>query len=651
MTMKNRYWLLIGITVLVVGVLAGCGANESEVNVPVQPDEQAEQEVIASPTPTQIPTTLVVCVGEAPNTLFPYGDPNPAAQLILQAVYDGPVDHRGYGYQAVLMESLPEIDAGTAVMQAVQVQTGDLVVDNQGNVVRLEYGSFIRPTGCYSGDCAIAFDGNPTEMDQMAAAFVLREGITWSDGTPLTAEDSVFGFNLNADENSPASKYKTARTLSYEALDANTVMWTGVPGFIDPAYQENFWLPAPRHVWEGVPVSELAVSKNAALMPVGYGPYVIAEADLDTYILMRNVNYFRAAEGLPLIDRVEFRVVGKDAQTNLDMLRTGECDLLDSTASAGVGFEEIIGLDEEGQIAASWAEKGGWTLLNFGIVPQSYDDGYSIWAGDRPDLFGDVRTRQAIAYCLDKEALSQAATLRTDPVMDSYLPDGHTLFTDTIRVYPQDVEIAADLLEEAGWALDETTGLRSAAGIEGIPDGTAFSFELLYADYPQNEELIELVGEQLAACGIAAIPLGMAGEALFATGEEAPIFGRNFDMAFYSWQSSEDPPCQLFLSDAIPGGDEGLFPYKWGGWNAAGWANEGYDTACWLAKGSAPGMPSYAANHALAQQILTEELPVIPLFSYQQAALARPDICGFALDATANLLWNIEQIGYGSECP
>jgi ABC-type transport system substrate-binding protein len=155
---------------------------------------------------------------------------------------------------------------------------------------------------------------------------------------------------------------------------------------------------------------------------------MISEANLDSFTFVRNPNYFQAMAGLPVMDRVEFRVVGQDYATNLEMLQTGECDLLDTAASAGISAKEIIQLSDEGRVAASWADQGGWTLLNFGIVPQSYDDGYSSWASDRPDYFGDVRTRQAIAYCLDKEVLSKTATQRVLPVMDSYLPDGHTLF-------------------------------------------------------------------------------------------------------------------------------------------------------------------------------------------------------------------------------
>jgi len=484
----------------------------------------------------------------------------------------------------------------------------------------------------------------------MTAIFSLRPGIAWSDGAPLTVADSIFGFSLNADPATPASRYKLDRTLSYEAVDESTIQWTGIPGFIDPDYQENFWQPVPQHLWGEVPAADLAGSERAALMPVGYGPFVLVDASGDTFTLARNPNYFRAGEGFPRVDQLVFRVVGQDSEANLDMLRTAECDLLDTSASAAIPADEAVALAESGELIASWANHNGWTLLNFGVVPQSYDGDYSMWAGDRPDFFGDARVRQAIAYCLDREAIVAEASYGVAPVMDSFVQPDHALFNPDVAVYRQDLETASDLLDEVGWVLN-ADGQRVASEIEGINNGTPFSFELLYPGYAENARVIEIVSDQLAACGIEAIPVAMTDEELFATGEDAPIFGRNFDMAYFAWQSAEQPPCQLFVGEAIPGADEDRFPYKWGGWNPTGWQNEAYDAACLAARGGAPGIGDYAANHALAQQILSEELPVIPMYSYQHAALARPEVCGLQLDPTAGLLWNIEEIGIGEACP
>ena len=107
--MKIRQLIILMITVTVLASLtAACSpANEPAANltdVPLQDDPAAP-----APTPTTVPTSLVVCLGEAPNTLYPYGSPNSAAQLILQAVYDQPVEQRGYAFQPVILDGLPDL--------------------------------------------------------------------------------------------------------------------------------------------------------------------------------------------------------------------------------------------------------------------------------------------------------------------------------------------------------------------------------------------------------------------------------------------------------------------------------------------------------------------------------------------------------------
>ena len=44
-------------------------------------------------------------------------------------------------------------------------------------------------------------------------------------------------------------------------------------------------------------------------------------------------------------------------------------------------------------------------MLAIGITPSSYDDNYYPYGVDRPDIFGDVRTRQALAYCIDTQTI------------------------------------------------------------------------------------------------------------------------------------------------------------------------------------------------------------------------------------------------------
>lgn len=602
------------------------------------------------PTPTQITNPLVICLGEEPNTLYPYGNPNQAARLILQTIYDGPIDHQDYSYQPVIFNEPTSLANGNALIQQVEVTLGQTVLDNEGEVSALDFGTFVRPTGCFNYDCATAFDGSQLIMDQMVVLFNLRSDITWADGTPVTANDSAYGFSLDSSAPAPTSISLLDHTLSYKAVNEFQALWTGIPGFIDHTYQNNFWLPAPQHLWGTLSPEQLLTSTTSAQTPIGYGPFSIASWEGNQITLLKNPNYFRANEGLPLVDSLIFKAVEKDGKGNLQLLLSGECDIIDHSATNGLNREDVLTHQSEGNLIATWTNGDAWELINFGIQPQSYDDGYSMWASDRANFFGDPRTRQAIAMCIDRQKIVDEITHGLSTVMNTYIPPDHGLSSPNAVSYPFDPVAAAALFDEVGWLLG-FDGIRTATGIPDVAfEGTKFSINYFYLDHPFSEAIAQIIKEGLTQCGIEVRLNPMAAEELYATGSDAKVFGRQFDLAQFSWQTAEEPPCNLFLSEAIPGEDIDLFPYKWGGWNLTGWTNDTYTDACKATQGTAPGLEGYVQNHHLAQDIFANELPAIPLFTHQEILLARPDICGLDFDPTAGFIWNAENLGYSNLC-
>ena len=195
------------------------------------PGETAQPGDPTLPPPTDQPErTLVICLAQEPETLYPYGGSSPAQQVILEALYDGPIDSRSYSYQPVILEKLPSLADGDATLVAVDVVAGDKVVGDDGEVYELAAGVKVRPAGCNAPDCAIEWDGTSAlQMDQLSANFKLLPGLTWSDGTPLTAKDSVYAFGLVMDPDTTTVKYVGDRTASYEAADDVTIVWTGLP--------------------------------------------------------------------------------------------------------------------------------------------------------------------------------------------------------------------------------------------------------------------------------------------------------------------------------------------------------------------------------------------------------------------------------------
>ena len=162
-----------------------------------------------------------------------------------------------YGYEPIILEKIPSLEDGDAQVSPVTVSAGTEVVDTSGNVVLL-HRDRVRPSGCRSDDCAITYDGSSTiQMDQLVVTFTMLEGLMWSDGAPLTASDSIYSFALASDDATPGSKFLIDRTQIYEAADDQTIQWWGKPGFIDPDYYTNFWMPLPEHAWGEFPPEEL----------------------------------------------------------------------------------------------------------------------------------------------------------------------------------------------------------------------------------------------------------------------------------------------------------------------------------------------------------------------------------------------------------
>jgi len=642
---------LLGAAVL-VSLLAAC-SGPAVTPTPTPPLSQGEIATLpaATPSPTPIPErSLVVCLGYEPLTLYPYGGSSTAMWSVLEAVYDGPVDLRTYVPQPVILERLPDLSAGDAVIQPVEVVQGDEVVDIHGNLMTLIPGIEVYPSGCHDSGCAAAFDGKgPISMDQMAVTFRFRADVTWSDGHPLTAGDSVYSYQLAASPDTPVVKYAVERTASYTAPDESTVRWIGVPGYIDASYQDNLWLPLPEHAWSHLSAADLLQAPEANQKPLGWGPYIIEDWVRGDHITLRkNPAYFRQGEGLPRFDHLIFRFLTDKGEANLEALRVKECDVLDQTTYLDEHIPTLQTLVDQGQIQVQYAAGPEWEHLDFGIRPASYDDGYSVAAGDRPDLFADARTRRAFALCSDRGKIIDRFLGGQSRIPTSYLPPQHPLAFAGAAQYPYDPAAGMQLLEEAGWKDDDQNPAtpRLASSVPNVPDGTPLSVRYWTTQAALRKDTLDILSKSLADCGIQVSPHTYNPGELFAAGPSGPLFGRTFDLVQFTWESSLQPLCYLYTSQRIP--DAGN---HWVGANVTGYSNPEFETACERALTTPPNDPVYQESHNRAQEIFALDLPAVPLYQHVKVAAARPDLCGLALDPTTrSSLWNLETFDYGEGC-
>jgi len=611
-----------------------------------------ELPAIPTATPTPIPSrTLTICLGEEPNTLYPLGGPNAAARSVLEAIYDGPIDVVAYNYQPTILERIPSVDGGDALIEAVAVRPGTIIVDVEGNLVALASGLKVRPAGCRSNDCAITYDGvSPLEMDQMVVDFTMLENLVWSDGEPLTTDDSLFAYNLAKDENTPGSKFLFDRTQVYEATDETHIQWWGVPGFIDPTYYTNFWSPLPRHAWEQFAVSELPRLDIVARTPIGWGPYRLEEwTPGDRLTLTKNIRYFQADDGLPVFDTLVFRIV-PDPNAAMSDLLAGTCDILDPTINLDGQLSLLLQMQSDGQAQALVTPTNTIEWLGLGINPASYDDGYSTTPPlDRPDFFYDKRTRQAIALCLDRQKVVDTVLFGLSEVPNTYISPRHPLYNATVSPYPFDPSQGNRILDQVGWrdTDNDPTTPREAFGVLNVPNLTPLVLNYYTSSATQRRQVSEILAQSLGQCGIGVNVTYLSYIDLYAEGSaNGPLFGRNFDLAeFAIGTTSLEPPCSWYTTAQIPTAFN-----NWVGANVTGYKSPEFDAACTRAQQQAPDDESYRDAYHLTQSIFNSDLPAIPLYLRLKVAAARPDMCSFDLDPTANTLWNIESLDYQDNC-
>jgi peptide/nickel transport system substrate-binding protein len=656
--MTRGKWITVGLVVFALGAILGllfvANSSNSAFGVPTL----APTLVIPTsiPVPTSVPPTayptgqptvvppkeITICQAEEPNTLFIYGRPSRAARNVLEAIYDGPIDTPAYQFQPTILEKLPSLPDGDVALRPVQVKEGDSVID-----VRNEWAVPLEPgvTVVDASGSEVTFESGEVTMTQLVVTFTLRADMTWEDGHPLTADDSVYSFELAGVLGNlpPHAKLLHDRTFSYEAMDARTIVWTSVPGYRDTfyfygspsqnVYVQNFYHPLPRHFLGTVGTDQMLDSEIVRHKPLGWGPFAMQEWVVGDHItLARNERYLRAAEGLPYIDLVTFRFVPDLAQA-LDLYSAGECDVITQDVIEGGDIAPLLEAADAGMVQLISSSSSEWEHLDFGIQPAS-------WVS-RPDYFGDVRVRQAVAQCIDRERIAREASPYGEPAAaHSYVSAEHPLYTkDGLYLWGYDPYAGRILLDEIGWQDGDRDGIREARGVDGVAWGKPFSITLVTTrDDPARQRTAQILTENLADCEIGLeVQYYTSTQELIFEGHDSPVLGRRFDLALYSWNGGLYAPCELYLSSQIPAAQN-----QWTTLNSPGYASADYDEACHAALNALPGTGTHEYYHREAQRVFSEDLPALPLYFVPRMVAVRPGVSGIVPNPSEYMTWNIE---------
>lgn len=272
--------------------------------------------------------------------------------------------------------------------------------------------------------------------DGLTYTFVLRDGLKFSNGIDVTAEDAVFSLQRHLKVGGPlaiAAKVDTIKAQDNKTL-AITLKEQYTPFISELSNFSNGILP---NNFGGV--SEEEFFKK----PIGTGPFVVEKWDpAGDLTFTRNPYYWQ--EGKPYIDKLVYKLIEDDSQA-INQLKAGEVDATDSLALQNAN-EIKQGADTTVVTNGSWVTE----QLFFNTLDKH---------------FSDVHVRRALALAIDREGLTKALTFGYAHTANSLLPTEIPYNSnDTIKALSFDINAAKVELAKSAFPDGFTTKLLVASG-------------------------------------------------------------------------------------------------------------------------------------------------------------------------------------------
>ncbi len=360
------------------------------------------------------------------------------------------------------------LDPGATTFSGVEIMVGHVF----DTLVRQQ------PLGTFHPGLATEWSVN---ADATEYTFKLRDDVTFHDGTPFNAAAVKFTFDRIVD---PALNSQMAFSFIGPYQETEIVDdYTVIVRFASP---NAAFLDGLSHPQLG-PVSPTAVEALGADWGfagiVGTGPFVFESYTPDSEVaLVRNPDYNWGSEavfgrtGPTDIDRLVFKLI-EDPTTRLAALESGEVDMIDAVPALDV---ERIGASEE------------FELLQF---PQA-GHGWSLIINSEKAPTNEVAVRQAMAYAIDYDSMQDIVFEGLGSRACSPLTSIMFAWTDAFcQTYNYDPEKAGQILDEAGWVMNEATGIRER-------DGAPLVVQHFSPERPLGVATGQFIQQDLAAVGI-----------------------------------------------------------------------------------------------------------------------------------------------------
>lgn len=326
----------------------------------------------------------------------------------------------------------------------------------------------------------------------------IRQGITFTDGTPLDAAAVVFNIErLRVPENNLRYGSYFQRMESIEVVDDYTVR-------IDMGSYDMEFMERMINIGIVSPTAVEALGDGFREAPVGSGPFLfVSYTPGERIVLERNPNYWRAGE--PKVDQLIFRII-PEANVRLIELEAGTVHYAVNMDSADLNQARAAGLDVITGPAL------GRLILYMNT-----------------ERITDPVVRRAVNHAIDREVIVDVVTNGLADLATYAIPRISSFYNPDIPTYGYDVQGANELLDQAGYD-------RGPDGIR-VKDGERLEWDMPADSIPSRLRAAEIIASMLAEIGIQVNIRSMDSAAFTAAAR-----GGEHHLAWFQWAGSTADP-------------------------------------------------------------------------------------------------------------
>ncbi len=442
----------------------------------------------------------------------------------------------------------------------------------------------------------------PDGADGIAVTYTLKPGLTWGDGTPVTTEDVVFGWQVGRHPLSGVLPKEFFRRLyKIDVKDDRTFTLHYDKVFFEYNAAAALGI-LPAHL-ERAPFADPENYRDRTLYAIEptmpglyFGPYVISDVVAGSHVVLaRNPHW---AGEKPAFDRIVVRAIENTAALEANIL-SGEIDMI--AGELGLNINQAI--DFERRHADRFQ-----ILFQPGLFYEHID---LMLANP---ILADRRVRRALLLALDRELIGEQLFAGRQPTAHGSVSPLDPMFAEDVPRHAHDPAQAATLLDAAGWRLGDD-GVRRDAG------GNPLSLSLMTTAGDRTRELVQQVlQQQWKAIGVEVRLRNEPARVFFGQ----TVSRRQFDaMAMFSWISApESVPRTTLHSAHIPTADNG-----WSGQNYTGYSNPRMDQLIERIEVELDEDRRRALWREL-QILYAEDLPALPLYFRAQSFILPPWLDG-----------------------